>query len=32
MIDLPTTRRNLRQQLAVYRTDSSMPVPTVLLT
>ena len=32
MIDLPTTRRNLRQRLAVYRTDSSMPVPTVLLT
>lgn len=22
MIDLPTTRRNLRQRLAVYRTDS----------
>ena len=32
MIDLPTTRRNLRQRLAVHRVDGCMPVPTATLT
>ena len=32
MIDLPTTRRNLRQRLAVHRVDGCMPVPIATLT
>lgn len=32
MIDLPTTRRNLRRRLAVHRVDCYMPVPTATLT
>ena len=31
-MDLPTTRRNLRQRLAVHRVDGCMPVPTATLT
>ena len=32
MIDLPTTRRNLRQRLSVYRDSGCIPIPAATLT